>query len=119
MTLANVCDHFMSLGGSARFGDSRRFGRIGIGSLALLQYGESAVIETKTQGSSLMTVAALEHPWRLGQRQRRRDLSEIQAGTAREVAYTGSAADHFTSLTLNGVSSRSSRQRPIRSRSTH
>src|SRR5437899_1075785 len=38
MSLRDFCEQFMSLGGSAKFGDGQRFGRIGIGSLALLQY---------------------------------------------------------------------------------
>ena len=49
--MRDFCEQFMSLGGSSKFGDVRRFGRIGIGSLALPQYAEAAVIETKRAGS--------------------------------------------------------------------
>src|SRR5438270_1653968 len=46
MSLKDFCEQFMSLGGSSKFGDRSRFGRIGIGSLALLQYAEAATIKT-------------------------------------------------------------------------
>src|SRR5437763_9239708 len=38
MTTRSFCEDFMSLGGSAKFGEASQYGRIGIGSLALLQY---------------------------------------------------------------------------------
>src|SRR5436305_8600158 len=63
MNMPEFCEQFMSLGGSTKFGDSARFGRIGIVSLALLQYSEAAVVETKNSGASTGTCARIEHPW--------------------------------------------------------
>jgi Histidine kinase-, DNA gyrase B-, and HSP90-like ATPase len=103
MSMAEFCDQFMSLGGSSRFGDITRFGRIGIGSLALLQYGEAAVIETKIAGSSVMTRATIRHPWDLGREQRRSHLADLAAGSASEVAYDGDVEAHFTRVRVLDV----------------
>src|SRR4051794_905312 len=84
MSTREFCEHFMSVGGSARFGDDARFGRIGIGSLALLQYAESATIETKRVGTRVATRARVEHPWLFGREQRRSHLGELNAGFAVE-----------------------------------
>jgi hypothetical protein len=104
MTTREFCDHFMSLGGSSRFGHASRFGRIGIGSLALLQYGVSATVETKRAGSNTYTVARIEHPWTMARDERRSELSDLPAGVAEEHAYSGPPDDHFTRLRLHGVS---------------
>jgi hypothetical protein len=103
MSLPDFCEQFMSLGGSSKFGDGRRFGRIGIGSLALLQYAEAAVIETKRAGSATGTRARIQHPWNLGREDRRTRLNEMSAGEAVEYAYDGDIADHFTRITLENV----------------
>jgi Histidine kinase-, DNA gyrase B-, and HSP90-like ATPase len=103
MSTREFCDHFMSLGGSSRFGQASRFGRIGIGSLALLQYGSSATIETKRQGARTYTRAQIEHDWTMARDQRRTQLSDLPAGVAEELRYEGSPDDHFTRLRLTGV----------------
>jgi len=103
MSMPDFCEQFMSLGGSSKFGDVRRFGRIGIGSLALLQYAESAKIETKQAGSATGTRARIQHPWNLGSDARRTRLNEMSAGLAEEYAYEGNPADHFTRITLETV----------------
>ncbi len=104
MTLKDFCEQFMSLGGSNKFGNSARFGRIGIGSLALLQYAEAATIETKTTGSRMATRAHISHPWSLNREDRRARLNEMAAGVAEEFVHDGSASDHFTRITLENVS---------------
>ncbi len=103
MSLADFCEQFMSLGGSSKFGDTSRFGRIGIGSLALLQYAEAAVMQTKQTGATTVTEARIQHPWRLEREERRTRLGELAAGTARELRYEGPVADHFTRITLENV----------------
>ena len=104
MSLKDFCEQFMSLGGSSKFGDRSRFGRIGIGSLALLQYAEAATIETKTAGSRMATRARISHPWSLDREDRRARLNEMAAGTAEEFVHEGAASDHFTRITLENVS---------------
>ncbi len=103
MSMKDFCEQFMSLGGSSKFGDGSRFGRIGIGSLALLQYAEVATIETKRTGSSSFTRARIQHPWSLGREDRRTRLNEMAAGTAEELVYDSPVEDHFTRITLENV----------------
>lgn len=105
MSTKEFCEQFMSLGGSSKFGDGSRFGRIGIGSLALLQYAEAAIIETKRAGTALATRARLQHPWVFGRDERRGHLAELAAGFAEEFEYPGAPGDHFTRIRLEGLSS--------------
>jgi len=100
MSIHDFCDQFMSLGGSTKFGHDSRFGRIGIGSLALLHYGDAAVIETKRAGSPNLVRAYLQHPWAMARDQRRAHLGDLRAGTADEVRYDGSRNDHFTRVRI-------------------
>jgi hypothetical protein len=104
MSSTDVEGSFLSLGGSAKFGEERKFGRIGIGSLALLHYGATATIETKVAGSSSVSCARLEHPWRLDREGRSQLLEGVQAGTLAEARYLGSPDDHFTIIRLHNVS---------------
>ena len=103
MSLADFCEQFMSLGGSSKFGDGTRFGRIGIGSLALLQYAEAATVRTKQAGSTTVTEARIRHPWKLDRDDRRARLGELAAGFADEHLYDGPEGDHFTMITLENV----------------
>lgn len=103
MSIKDFCDQFMSLGGSNKFGDGSRYGRIGIGSLALLQYAEAATIETKVAGSKTATRARIQHPWTLSRDDRRARLNEMAAGFAEEFVHEGPASDHFTRITLENV----------------
>lgn len=103
MSLAEFCERFMSLGGSGRFGDPTRFGRIGIGSLALLQYAETAIVESKLAGSRTYLRAEISHPWDLGRTQRQATLGDLPAGVANDLPYLGDAEDHFTRVRLEGV----------------
>ena len=105
MSMRDFCEQFMSLGGSSKFGDGRRFGRIGIGSLALLQYAEAATIQTKRAGSTTGTRARIKHPWNLGRDDRRARLNEMSAGLAEEYRYDRDPQDHFTRITLENVNS--------------
>jgi hypothetical protein len=100
MDLRAFSEHFLSVGGSARFGDAHKFGRIGIGSLALLQYGRTIAIETKVAGSRSLCVAELRHSDWVKDSSRRDLLGDIPAGTAREIDYDGDAEDHFTRIRL-------------------
>jgi hypothetical protein len=103
MSTREFCDNFMSLGGSSKFGEATRFGRIGIGSLALLQYAASATVDTKRAGSQTVTRAEIKHPWTMARHERRSQLSDLPAGTAEEYEYEGPDTDHFTRLTLHDV----------------
>jgi hypothetical protein len=100
MSMHEFCEQFMSLGGSTKFGHDSRFGRIGIGSLALLHYGSAAVIETKRAGADSVVRAYLEHPWAMARDERRAFLGDLRAGTADEVHYEGSTNDHFTRVRI-------------------
>lgn len=103
MSMRDFCEQFMSLGGSQKFGDSTRFGRIGIGSLALLRYAGSAVVETKRAGTNSGTRARIEHPWSFQREQRSAQLGDISAGFAEEFAHDGPAEEHFTRVRLENL----------------
>lgn len=103
MDLEALRSAFMSLGGSAKYEDDQKFGRIGIGSLALLTYGTEAVIETKREGMTSVVVASLYHPQTLDRQQRSQALHDFPAGIAEETPYKGLAKDHFTRLRLKGL----------------
>jgi hypothetical protein len=103
MSLVDLADHFVSVGGSARFGDDEKFGRIGIGSLALLQYGSRMLVETKRADSAHYVVAHLTRPAAMDQSARRRHLDRLEAGTAEEIRYRGPASDSFTRIRLVGL----------------
>ena len=47
MALDDLREHFFALGGSTRSDDTEKFGRIGIGSLALLGFGDAVRIRSK------------------------------------------------------------------------
>ncbi len=103
MSIEEFCDQFMALGGSSKFRERDRFGRIGIGSLALLQYGDSAVIETKRSGAATYTRAVVRHSWDLNRSERRESLGDLPAGEAVEEIYDGDSEDHFTRVRILGV----------------
>jgi hypothetical protein len=103
MDLEALQSAFMSLGGSAKYEDDQKFGRIGIGSLALLTYGTEAVIETKRKGMTSVVVASLYHPQTLDRQQRSQALHDFPAGIAEEAPYKGLTKDHFTRLRLKGL----------------
>lgn len=102
MSLGDLQQSFMSLGGSRKFGSKDKFGRIGIGSLALMHYAQSVEIETKQQGAGAITRATISHPWALDKTQRAQELDDFPAGEA-WVEKTDRIADHFTVMRLNGV----------------
>lgn len=103
MDLEGLRRSFMSLGGSAKYNDATKFGRIGIGSLALLTYAREAVVETKRAGQATVVEAHLFHPQTLDRDQRAQALAEFPAGLATERSYDGAAADHFTRIRLKGL----------------
>ena len=103
MDLDGLRQSFMSLGGSAKYNDATKFGRIGIGSLALLTYAQEAVVETKRAGNKKVVEAHLFHPQTLDRAQRAQALDEFPAGLAAERDYSGPASDHFTRIRLRGV----------------
>lgn len=103
MTIQELQQSFMSLGGSRKFSDHQKFGRIGIGSLALMHYASSVEIETKVAGESLVTRAVLSHPWSLGQTERGTALSEFVAGRAWCEPTSDHRDDHYTVIRLIGV----------------
>jgi hypothetical protein len=102
MNLDEIQQSFMSLGGSHKFGRSDKFGRIGVGSLALMHYAQRVEIETTRAGSRALTKAVIAHPWALDQAQRAQDLGDLRAGDAWEES-TAPEAAHFTVIRLRGV----------------
>jgi hypothetical protein len=103
MSLVDLQQSFMSLGGSQKFGRSDKFGRIGIGSLALMHYAQRVEIETTQAGSRSLTKAVISHPWALDQIERAQDLGDFRAGEAWEESKAVAASHHFTTITLRGV----------------
>ena len=103
MTLDEIRESFLGLGGSTKYGNDKKFGRIGIGALALLHYARVAEIETKVADSSTVVRAVLTHPWWLDREQRAAALDAFPAGSAAVEAYAGSPDDHFTRITLRDV----------------
>jgi hypothetical protein len=104
MSLDEFCRDFMGVGGSAKFDSDDQYGRIGIGSLALLQYATNAVVETKVRGAKVFTRANLSHVRDLTAAERATNLNDLDAGVAAEIAYDGDPEDHFTTVRLTGVS---------------
>jgi anti-sigma regulatory factor (Ser/Thr protein kinase) len=102
MSLDELQQSFMSLGGSQKFGSADKFGRIGVGSLALMHYAQRVEIETTTAGSTAVTKAVIAHPWALDQTQRAQDLGDFRAGDAWE-EHTAAASAHHTVVRLHGV----------------
>jgi Histidine kinase-, DNA gyrase B-, and HSP90-like ATPase len=103
MTLEDFEASFLALGGSDKYARRDRFGRIGIGSLALLHYAGETVIRTKSAGSRKVTVAHLKDAWRLDRDRRRTPLGDFEAGHAWEEAFEGNASAHFTEVELHGL----------------
>jgi hypothetical protein len=103
MTLTDLQQSFMSLGGSQKFGRSDKFGRIGIGSLALMHYAQRVEIETTRAGSTSLTKAVISHPWALDQIERSQDLDDFRAGDAWDEPKAVAATDHYTAIRLRGV----------------
>jgi hypothetical protein len=103
MSLNDLQQSFMSLGGSQKFGRSDKFGRIGIGSLALMHYAQRVEIETTRRGSRSLTRAVISHPWALDQVSRTQDLGDFRAGDAWEEPRVVAASEHFTAIKLHGV----------------
>lgn len=97
-------EHFMSVGGSGKYDDDDTFGRIGIGSLALLQYGATAEIETKKAGSSEVVRARINHEWSFGAEERRQHLGAVSAGSMVVEAFEGDPDEHFTRISVAGLS---------------
>lgn len=103
MTLVDLQQSFMSLGGSHKFGRADKFGRIGIGSLALMHYAQRVEIETTQSGSRSLTRAVISHPWALDQIERSQGLDDFPAGEAWEEPKAVPAAAHYTTIRLRGV----------------
>lgn len=103
MSIDDLKRSFMSLGGSAKFSDATKFGRIGIGSLALLTYAREARIETKRANSTVLVEAELFHPGSLDLSERQQELEDFSAGVVGEHTYPGNRDDHFTRITLRGL----------------
>jgi hypothetical protein len=103
MTLNELQKSFMSLGGSDKFAASDKFGRIGIGSLALMHYAQFVEIETTKTGSASVIRAVISHPWALNHAQRAQDLGDFPVGEAWQEVRAAAASDHYTVIRLRGV----------------
>ena len=100
MDAADLAERFLAVGGSSKHGDRSAFGRIGIGSLALLAYAEMTEVWTKKAGEKTVTRAVLRTPSASTEDERIGDLTAFGAGTAAEDPYGGKPEDHFTRLRL-------------------
>jgi hypothetical protein len=103
MDLDGLRRSFMSLGGSAKYQDAAKFGRIGIGSLALLTYAREGIIETKRSSDARVVEAHLFHPQALDREQRSQRLEDFAAGQVSTRPYAGDSEDHFTRIRLVGL----------------
>lgn len=103
MDLEGLRRSFMSLGGSAKYKDAAKFGRIGIGSLALLTYAREGIIETKRSSDAEVVEAHLFHPQALDREQRSQRLEDFAAGQVSTRVYAGDPDDHFTRIRLVGL----------------
>ena len=100
MSLADVEDSFLSLGGSRKYGRPEQFGRIGIGSLALLHYASETQLTTRCSGSDHVVEARLNHPSDLGSDARLDDLGSFRAGRAWTREAPADASPSFTTIRL-------------------
>ena len=103
MDLDGLRRSFMSLGGSAKYNDAAKFGRIGIGSLALLNYAREGIIETRRSADAEVVEAHLFHPQALDRAQRSQRLEDFAAGQVVTRPYAGNRDDHFTRIRLVGL----------------
>lgn len=104
MTLDDFQRSFLGLGGSRKFASDTQFGRIGIGSLALLQYAQEAVVESSVAGSPHTMVAALRPASHFDAGGRAAALEDFEAGVAQKVAKQEPRSAHFTRVILRGLS---------------
>jgi hypothetical protein len=103
MSMNELQQSFMSLGGSKKLAAEDKFGRIGIGSLALMHYAGRVDIETTKRGSTSLTKAVISHPWALDTTRRTKNLEDFPAGKAWQVRRGASASDHYTIIRLCDV----------------
>lgn len=104
MSMKDVQDRFLALGGSERADDAAKFGRIGIGSLALLTFGESVSVATRRSSYSTVRATLRMPPEHDGLR----PLEDISLGHAAESNDDESPAilgdvDHFTEIAIQGI----------------
>ena len=109
MDFASFRDSFLALGGSDRAPSNEKFGRIGIGSLALLGFGEVVHIRTRQAGA-----AGIEATVRLPGDAYLTPLEDLDLGAARIVPDLKSpalceGAQHFTEIVVEGLDSRVTR----------
>lgn len=100
MSLADVENSFLSLGGSSKYGRTDQFGRIGIGSLALLHYAGETQITTRRAGTDHVVEVRLNHAWDLSSEARRDELSSFRAGHAWTRQPSESEPTSFTVIRL-------------------
>lgn len=106
MRLADVESAFLGVGGSLKAEDASKFGRLGVGCLALLAFGESTILETKVADASTYTRAVIPNPANLGRADRRQVLAALVAGVAESLFFQGERSAHFTRLTVHGLGCR-------------
>ena len=100
MTAEEFEAQYMALGGSDKAEGYDYFGRKGIGGKAILSYASRATITSKVAGAADCLVVELSTEQFSD---RRRDLADQPAGTAREEPYRGAKRDHFTEIVLEEV----------------
>ena len=106
MALDDLREHFFALGGSTRSDDAEKFGRIGIGSLALLGFGDAVRIRSKRHVDAAVE-AVVSMPSGDGGLD---PLAETNLGRAREVhdmelpAILSVRTETFTEVCVEGLS---------------
>jgi Histidine kinase-, DNA gyrase B-, and HSP90-like ATPase len=98
---------FLAVGGSQRFGEADQHGRIGIGSLAMLQMGAVSTVTSKVAGSPSETVLTISHSWEMDRADRLRPLSDFEVGHGVVRRSSEPAAAQFTEIEINDLTSSS------------
>jgi len=106
MSLNDLREEFLALGGSKKFFDKTKIGRIGIGFLAVVPLCEAVEIKTRKRGSNQVIVARLDSKKLMLEELRTKTIHNLPVGEVKEII---SSADkfgyppHFTKISLVNV----------------
>ncbi len=109
MTLEELKDEFLAVGGSKKFGEPTRIGRIGIGFLAIVPLCETILITTKTARAKRAVRAEIQTANMLNQSVRYEEIAKQKVGDADLVdeeqtrSLASSFGESFTVFTLESL----------------
>lgn len=108
MDMEGIENEFLALGGSNKFFDKTKIGRIGIGFLAVVPLCKTIEIQTRKKGSDTVLVAELDCKKLMLEELRTKTIKEIPVGRIldeiNDADKRGYAANpHFTKIKLIGV----------------